>query len=189
MHRGTLAGLLSGVGGMSASDVASQPALYPLRVERVALDAFPARSPVLRVEAFWRRAVAVSGALPSLDRLDLSAVDPSAAPWIFLLDVIREGAVMDFRFRLVGAGNVLRFRVDPTGRLASDIFGSVGAERVLDAYRETVEALAPTFWIAAIPNRMAGEVLVHRGLFPLATDGRSVDALLGASAPWPPIGG
>jgi hypothetical protein len=180
---------MSGIGEMTASDVSSQPRRHPLRVDRVGMDAFPARSPVLRVEAFWRRAAAISGALPSLDRLDLSAVDPSAAAWIFLLDVVREGAVMDFRFRLIGAGNVLRFRVDPTGRLASDIFGSVGAEQVLDAYRETVEALAPTFWIAAIPNRMVGEVLVHRGLFPLATDGRSVDALLGASAPWPPTGG
>jgi len=107
-------------------------------------------------------------------------------PWIFLLDVMREdGAALDYLFRLVGTSSVALVGRDATGQRASAVFDRVDAGFMLATFDRTVADAAPTFWIATVPHDRIREVTIHRGLFPLARDGRTVDMLLCLSAPWP----
>lgn len=156
-----------------------------LNAELVDPDVFPPGSPVLGLRAYWLSIAPGPGLLPGRQHFDPLEVDPAVLSWIFLMDVIRkDGAPLDYRYRLVGTGNVTLVGRDATGELASVVFNRVDAPFVLDTFDRTVEAAAPTYWIATVPQDRVGEVTIHRGLFPLARDGRTVDMLLCIAAPW-----
>jgi hypothetical protein len=147
---------------------------------------FPAASPVLRLRDYWQSIVPAPDTLPGRQHFDPLEVDVDVVPWIFLMDVLREdGAPLDYLYRLVGTGNVTLVGRDATGERASAVFDRVDAPFVLDTFDRTVELAAPTYWVATVPQDRIGEVTVHRGLFPLARDGGTVDMLLCIAAPWP----
>jgi len=157
-----------------------------LKAAPVEVEMFPPRSPVVLLNDYWRSIAPAPGLLPGRRHLDPLDLDRSIMPWIFLMDVIRaEGKPLDYRYRLVGTGNATLVGRDATGELASVVFGRVDASFVLKTFDLTVEQAAPTYWIATVPQDQVGEVTIHRGLFPLAQDGRTVDMLLCVAAPWP----
>lgn len=157
-----------------------------LSADPVGVDAFPADSPVVSLHRYWLSIAPASGVLPGRRHLDPLDIGPSLMPWVFLLDVFREdGMALDYRFRLVGTGNVALVGRDATGHLASAVFGERDAPFVLATFDRTVADAAPTFWIATVPHDRIGDVTIHRGLFPLSGDGRTVDMLLCIAAPWP----
>ncbi len=158
-----------------------------LNAERVDAGVFPPQAPVVLLHGYWVSIAPVPGLLPGRQHVDPLAIDVRAMPWIFLMDVIRngDGAALDYRYRLVGTGNVTLVGRDATGELASAVFGRVDAPFLLETFDLTVATAAPTFWIATVPQDRVGEVTIHRGLFPLARDGRTVDMLLCVAAPWP----
>lgn len=156
-----------------------------LSADPVGADAFPAASPVAQLYRYWQSVAPAPGVLPGRQHIDPLGIGASLIPWVFLLDVIRApGAAVDYRFRLVGTSSVALVGRDATGQLASAVFGKVDALFMLTTFDQTVTDAAPTFWIATVPHDRIGEVTIHRGLFPLARDGRSIDMLLCISAPW-----
>lgn len=164
----------------------NQNAFRLLSADPVGVDAFPEGSPVLRLHRYWRSIAPSPDTLPGRQHVDPLDIGPWLMPWIFLMDVIREhGAPFDYLFRLVGTSSAALVGRDATGQRASEVFGRVDAGFMLATFDQTVAGGAPTFWIATVPHDRIGEVTIHRGLFPLARDGRTVDMLLCLSAPWP----
>ncbi|MEQ9333141.1 PAS domain-containing protein [Thalassobaculum sp.] len=159
-----------------------------LAAEPAQVDRFPPLSPVVLLRDYWQSIAPAPGVLPGRQHFDPLDVDVGVVPWIFLMDVIRggDGVPLDYRYRLVGTGNVQLVGRDATGELASAVFGRVDAPFVLETFDLTVANAAPTYWIATVPQDRIGEVTIHRGLFPLARDGGTVDMLLCVAAPWPP---
>ncbi|GHD56145.1 hypothetical protein GCM10017083_35920 [Thalassobaculum fulvum] len=155
-----------------------------LSADPVDIDSLPAGSPVLQLHDYWRSIAPTRALLPGRQHLDPLDIDPQVMPWVFLMDVVRrDGAPLDYRYRLVGTGNVGLVGRDATGELASAVFNRVDAPFVLDTFDLTVENAAPTYWIATVPNDVIGMVTIHRGLFPMARDGRTVDMLLCIAVP------
>ncbi len=157
-----------------------------LSADSVEIDSIPAGSPVRLLHDYWQSIAPAPGLLPGRQHLDPLDIDPQAMPWIFLMDVIRaDGAPLDYRYRLVGTGNVDLVGRDATGELASVVFNRVDAPFVLDTFDLTVARATPTYWIATVPQDKIGMVTIHRGLFPMARDGRTVDMLLCTAVPRP----
>lgn len=157
-----------------------------LSADPVAIDAFPARSPVVLLHDYWQSIRPDPGRLPGRQHMDPLDIDRTVLPWIFLMDVIRsDGSPLDYRYRFVGTSNVTLVGRDATGQLASAVFGRVDAAFVLETFDLTVRAGEPTYWVARVPHDRIGEVTIHRGLFPMARDGVTVDMLLCIAAPWP----
>lgn len=167
---------------------ATRPAGFRyLNADQVPLETFSPDSPVVTLHRYWRSIVPAPGRLPGRWHLEPADIDDLVIPWIWVVDVIDEaGMPLDYLYRMVGAGNVTLVGRDATGELASTIFGRVDAPFVMGTFDLTVHTAAPTFWVATVPHDGLGEVTIHRGLFPLADDGRTVDTLLCIAAPWPP---
>lgn len=157
-----------------------------LNADQVEVDTFPAESPVALLHRHWLAIAPAPDLLPGRQHLEVAGLDPVVAPWICIADVIDEaGLPLDYLFRLIGASNVALVGRDATGEYASTVFGRVDAPFVMGTFDLTVHTAAATFWIATVPNDEHGTVTVHRGLFPMAQDGRTVDMLLCIAAPWP----
>lgn len=169
---------------MASEDRGSDSRL--LNAERVEVDEFPAESPVVKLYDYWRAAAPAPDVLPGWQHIDPDEMDAEVRHWICIVDVIETGgAPLDYLYRLIGPGNVLLVGRDATGQLASTVFGRVDAPFLLGTFDLTAETGTPTFWIATVPQDQVGEVTIHRGLLPMARDGRNVDMLLCAAAPWP----
>ena len=107
-------------------------------------------------------------------------------PWMFFMDVLREAdGTYDYLYRVVGTGNVALVGKDATGKRANDAFGRVHSAFVLGTFDQTVESAVPTLWIGGAPHERFGDIILHRALFPMAGDGRTVDMLLCIAVPWP----
>lgn len=157
-----------------------------LNARQVELAVFPPGSPVVLLHRLWQSIAPAGGGLPGRQHLDPLDIAPQILPWVFLMDVVRDGdAALDYRYRLVGTGNVTLVGRDATGELASTVFGRVEAPFVLDTFDLTVHTRKPTFWIATVPQDRFGAVTIHRGLCPMARDGRTINMLLCVAAPWP----
>ena len=153
-----------------------------LFAERTELDALPDGSPIRDLAGYWDR-LPRTGDLPSRAAIDPGSISPLILPWIFLLDVLREGDSFDYRYRLVGTGNVELVGRDPTGCLVSEIFADSGHRFIADTFHATVREAVPTYWRAAVPHDQYERTEIHRGLYPLADDGRTVDRLLCIAVP------
>lgn len=171
---------------MAATDPTD--AFQPLNAEQVRIETFSADSPVTLLHRYWRSIAPTPDALPGRQHLDPLDIDPIILPWLFIMDVERvAGAELDYTYRLVGTGNVTLVGRDATGQRASTVFGRTGSGFVMGTFDQTVASAAPTYWVATVPHERFGHVTIHRGLFPLARDGRTVDMLLCVAAPWPSV--
>lgn len=146
------------------------------RIEEIALSALARHHPIVRLETYWQR-MRGDRALPSRADLDPLDIERDLLPWLFLLDVLRTDAGLDYHYRLVGTGNVQLVGRDATGRRASELFDEDSRRFVLSSFDETVHRRAPTYWQAVVPNDTFEQVAVQRGLFPLSGDGSKVDML------------
>jgi len=172
---------------MAAAKKYSQ--FHLLSADPVEIDSIPAGSPVRSLHAYWQSIAPAADLLPGRQHLDPLDIDPKVMPWVFLMDVLRaDDAPLDYRYRLVGTGNVELVGRDATGELASVVFNRVDAPFVLDTFDMTVERAAPTYWIATVPQDRIGMVTIHRGLFPMARDGQTVDMLMCIAVPGHPPG-
>ena len=119
------------------------------------------------------------GRLPS--RGDIDPIDiPTILPSILLLDVERHpDGDMRFRVRLFGSEHVDFNGADFTGRYIDEILSPDDIGIVHDAYRSIVETHEPHYWHTHV--RMVGceHRHSHRLMLPLATDGKTVDMLVG----------
>jgi len=142
----------------------------------------PEGSLVLQLKRY-RETLRVDSRLPSRRQIDPVEIGAILLPWIFLLDVVRDGDRLDYLYRLVGTSNVELVGRDPTGRLASEIFATEERRFLMETFELTVTSAAPTYWYAEAPQESYGRVRIYRGLFPLSDNGIEVDKLLCIAVP------
>ena len=118
------------------------------------------------------------GRLPS--RRDVDPIEiPLLLPNLFLVDVVREGEDLRFRYRLVGTSNVERFGVDNTGRWLDELYGKDYFKVVGSGYQDTTIQGKPAWASMTAGYADRPHVVYQRLLCPLATDGETVDMLIG----------
>jgi hypothetical protein len=141
---------------------------------------------VLELDLFLR-SLTPENQLPSRSKIDPSEISIALLPWLFMVDVKNNDGALDYQYRLAGTSNVQLVGRDPTGKLASSIFGEDERAFMMDTFDITVREKQPTFWHAAVPHDQHQFVTVYRGIFPLSTDGLNVDILIAAAVPerWP----
>jgi hypothetical protein len=158
--------------------------MYATRIEKSELSS---DSPILELHRYWL-SLADGNQLPSRSQVDPGSISRALLAWIFMVDVLRDGETPDYRYRLAGTSNVQLVGRDPTGKRASSIFQGEEKIFMMETFHVTVREARPTYWHAAVPHEKYEFVNVHRGLFPLSTDGSNVDILIAAAIPerWPP---
>lgn len=145
--------------------------------------ALPAAASDARLRAFfdyWRRQ-APPGRLPGrrhIDPLDI----PKLLARIAMFDVVRDGPRLRFRFRLMGTGVVELMGADYTGRWVDETM-SPEVYAHLEAAFAQVCAGEPHYWERLLPFP-ARDFVGHRRLaLPLASDGTTVDMIIGCYIP------
>ncbi len=132
---------------------------------------------LLRLWRYWRE-LCKPEALPSRDDVrpnDLTEV----LPWTMLIDV-RDRSM--FRYRLVGTQIVRDVGYDLTGQLVSRAYGGPDWSEVRKDYDYVIEQRRPCLTINSV-SLADGELprTYQRLLCPLASDGATVDILLGGA--------
>lgn len=150
--------------------------------EQISFDQLSETTPVRALERYWRGLPATAG-LPSRSAILPEDIPRSVLSWILLLDVVQENGVQEFRYRLVGTSNCEMIGRDVTGMLTTAAFGADDKAGIAESYRLTAVCRAPTFWRAAVPHELDYSIPVFRGIFPLSSDGRTVDKILAATVP------
>lgn len=113
-------------------------------------------------------------------RQDIDPLEiPDLLPHISILDVVGTGAAARFRFRLVGTANVRIAGRECTGAFIDDVFDPDDAARMGDAYRTILDGREPHYWVNQAAVRGNPPVRYCRLMVPLATDGMTVDMLMG----------
>ena len=134
------------------------------------------------LDTYWT-GLREDGRIPHRAAIDPTKMPPRLLPWLFLMDVLRDGDELDYRYRLAGTSNVELVGRDPTGQLASEIFAAEERAFIMDTFHITVRQAKPTFWRAGVPHDERDFTQIMRGLFPLAGDDGAVSALICAAVP------
>lgn len=115
--------------------------------------------------------------LPS--RNDIDPVDiPQLLPWIVLVDVVRGGAALRLRHRLIGTGIVERVGRDVTGGYFDELYDEQHHARVLEDYACVIKSRAPLMSRIAAPVPGLDFLQYDRLALPLADDGETVTTVM-----------
>jgi len=133
-----------------------------------------AESPAIAAGVAYWREKAGTAAMPSRAQIDPVEMR-SFLRKILLIDVMENG---DFVFRLFGSEITEANRQDLTGRRADATSLGASAPQFLDAYRRTIAARAPVFFVGRIWWQDRGYVSFEQVILPLSSDGAQVDKLL-----------
>jgi hypothetical protein len=124
--------------------------------------------------------------MPRRSEIDPSAL-PAVLPCLWLYDFLPPDR---FRCRLVGEEVKRLFDPSPRGRCLDEIFPRTYAERVQRRFMTMVEQRQASHTLGRCTVAPGREVYAERVALPLSSDGRTVDALIGASSyqfePHPP---
>lgn len=127
--------------------------------------------------AYWRNK-ATETRLPG--RADIDPVEiPRHLPRLALIDVVREGGALAFRYRLAGTDIVDKAGRDPTGKTFGQLYTGEYLAQAHATYLEIVHHGQPVMSqrvFPADPNRRF--VTYDRLILPLAADGQTVDMLM-----------
>jgi hypothetical protein len=165
-----------GSGGPDREDGPAAPAPM-LDYATIALCDAPTAAPLRELAAYWRsKRTAV---LPSRKSIEPAEI-VRHLPWIFMADVIEGGA--DYRYRLLGTSIVSTNYRDVTGRSFREIYGAdpaklAGARLGFD---QALSSGAPAFTQGRAfwrPDWAFDHF--EAAFFPLASDGRMIDIILG----------
>jgi len=133
-----------------------------------------ARSQAIAAAVGYWRAKAGARAMPSRAELDPIEMR-SFLRKILIIDLMENG---DFVCRLCGTEISEGNRQDLTGRRADADSLGASAPQFLDAYRRTIEARAPIFFIGELWWQDRGYISFEQVILPLSSDGTAVDKLL-----------
>ncbi|WP_323796605.1 PAS domain-containing protein [Nisaea sp.] len=154
-----------------------------LFAKRIDLEDLPKDSLIRTAYAFWR-ALAPEPSLPARSDFDATDVPRKIMPWVFLHKVVRnENGTLDYRCKLMGTSAVATIGFDPTGHLNTEYFSTPELRYLNESLDLTVHQAIPTFWKAGIPHARYETVAVWRGIFPLASDRKTVNMILGIGEP------
>ncbi|MDX1738304.1 MAG: PAS domain-containing protein [Alphaproteobacteria bacterium] len=115
------------------------------------------------------------GHLPSRKEFDpLEMVD--LLPYIFMVD--KNSPTKEFRYRLIGTEEVLFRGNDPTGKLVREACAAENVDDVLEKYEYLFREKKPIYNLCRFDGRR--HIVEDQAVFlPLATDGSTVDMVLG----------
>jgi len=153
-----------------------------LFAEQIEFEDLPETSLIRVLDRYWR-GLPAKGGLPSRKAILPEDIPGPLLPWILLLDVIHENGGRDYLYRLVGTSNATMIGRDVTGLRATDAFGPMDKAAIVRSYHISVDGRKPTYWRAAVPHELEYTIPVFRGIFPLSTDGETVDKVLAATIP------
>jgi hypothetical protein len=137
-------------------------------------DLADARSPAIAAAVGYWRAKAAPRAMPSRAQLDPIEMR-SFLRKILIIDLMENG---DFVYRLCGTEISEANRRDLTGRRADAESLGASAPQFLDAYRRTVAARDPVFFVGQMWWQERGYISFEQVILPLSSDGEAVDKLL-----------
>ena len=127
----------------------------------------------------YLRDKAPNGLLPSrkhIDPIDLK----SLLPFVNLMDVVRETERLRFRFRLVGTAQADALGADFTGRFVDEVFKERDVKPTVRAMLSVVSHGRPHYAEGFVPLPERAHIRYQRTVFPLASDGATVDMLIAA---------
>jgi len=127
--------------------------------------------------AYWRHLVPMG--LPGRQHIDPVTIGPALLPHIFLADAFDGGA--RFRWRLIGTHIVSHAGTDDTGQELEATLSPQMRETILGHYREVVRGLRPLCHRSEFIGRDRRIYRYERLLLPLASDGKTVDMILGGA--------
>lgn len=140
------------------------------------LAASSVRGSVVRLgQAYWETKCR-HGRLPSRADIDPREI-PQLLPHVILLDVQPEP--LDFRFRLIGGGVVAHLSQDWTGAWMSQVPEMRPPNRILGQCRGVVSTASPARSRSNYRGPHSNIAAEEDVILPLASDGRTVDMLLG----------
>lgn len=136
------------------------------------------RDPRVRLFFDYWKSKCAPGRLPG--RGDIEPLEMVAfLPYVILLDVERRAGDWRFRYRLVGTEVVNLFGHDPTGRYLDEAALPQRYPQVHGRLASVVESKRPYYAILPVPLPNRDSVYAEILTVPMASDGVTVDLLLG----------
>lgn len=153
-----------------------------LWIKSVGKEDIPEGSPIHHLHECWA-SYCKDGVLPSRQDIDPVELGAAVLPWIVLLEVLSDGKELDYRYRLLGTGNVRLLGLDRTGQLLDEALEPADVETIKPSFDAVVTTRAPVFTLSGLPHKEEFLVSVYRAFYPLASDGVNVDMVIGAAIP------
>ena len=134
-----------------------------------------------QVFAYWS-SLRADGRLPSRAQLDPHHLK-QLLPTVSLIDVVRENGVVRYRQRLAGTGLYSVYGREITGRSLEEVYPGEEAGYWREQLDKVVAEGRPTVGCQTVRARPGGACSILWIRLPLASDGRSVDMILGYDTP------
>ena len=128
---------------------------------------------------YWCQKAPARGALPGRQHIDPIDI-PQVMPWVFLIDVVREGERLRFRLRLVGTQIAEHEGRETTGQFFDELYTDEHIAHLKPIYDEVVRTGEPHFYHSDVGVPHGEEIerfSFSRLLCPFAADGKTVDLL------------
>ena len=127
---------------------------------------------------FYWRARCAGDRLPS--RQDIDPVDiANLLPTVYLIDIARETTASRFRFRLLGDVITEKFQRNSTGKWLDEIYDAEFYHRISTDYLDIIRTKQPSYAVLNMPVAGREYIQYERLVCPLASDGQTVDSLVG----------
>ena len=138
------------------------------------------RTLIQDLKDYWR-AKCAGDRLPS--RQDIDPVDiPNLLPTLYLIDIARETTPPRFRFRLLGDEITEKFQRNSTGKWLDEIYDAEFYDRISTDYLDIIRTKQPSYAVLNMPVIGREFIQYERLVCPLASDGQTVDSLVGVIA-------
>jgi hypothetical protein len=136
------------------------------------------RHPRFQELATYLAAKAPDGKLPGRHHIDPTEI-PRLLPHLTLIDVVRTDSGLRYRVRLVGTDVAAKTAIEVTGKWLDEAFPAEAAATIAAAYDDVVATHKPHHWASVITVPGREHIRFERVIFPLASDGETVDMLIG----------
>jgi len=126
---------------------------------------------------YWTKLAGAKGGLPSRQDIDPIDIPRDALPFVLLVDVVRAGQGLRFRFRMVGTG-IVAVEGEETGHYLEDIVDQTRLAQIRPHY---VDCVSRKVWVRhhSLHSPAGDRVDSDALLLPLSADGTDVDMLFG----------
>jgi len=122
-------------------------------------------------------------AMPSRADIDPTELPGRLWPHLMLLDVLREGGRIRFRYRLVGSVFEEAFGRNPTGQYQDEVIPTQAVYRryIIELFNAVVRLKKPQYTesIFTLPGQSM-PTMTRRLMLPLSNDGKTVNMMLNA---------
>ncbi len=139
---------------------------------------FAALHPRYAVMRDYLARIAPPGRLPGRQNFSPTDLEPSLLPFINIAEVVRDGAALRFRYKLVGTQQTAIAAREITGRFVEEAVLPEFVDRINRNMRGVVELRRPIYDAFPMPHPERTFIQTERVYFPLASDGETVDRIV-----------